>query len=284
MQRLFSMMRTAMNSPAQGAFSALGIHVELTLRGVPPCLRPELTDELTDSSKWPGTFAHDMRYVAWLADLLWLAYQHPDRPQRILYKGLSPIKLPAPLILSDATMGVLHGEGAPDYERPPLEACKPESMTPRARTARNWWAWHARVGNLWRQAHKLQVHKWAWNFGIDSDKSRELGYIICDETQKERKALRRKGHIARDLILEAARAAPDKSRARTPEDVARRRFDLLRIHILAGRSGTRTARYVELVGGVGMVGPQGKPLTRQAIESQLRHVELLTGLPKELQP
>ncbi|WP_018008845.1 hypothetical protein [Cupriavidus neocaledonicus] len=284
---LLMLLRTAMDSPGLGAdaiVSAWALHVNLTRRGVPPCLRPDLTDELLDRSKELGTFANNMRYVSWLADLLWIASHHPNRDRPILYKGISPIKLPAPLTVSGATMGLRQAESDSPYERPPLEACKPETMTPHARLVRNWLAWHARVGDLWSKAHRLQPRKWAWNFALSHDETRELGYILSGSPEEERKALRQKGQAAKEVILKAAHAAPDKSGACTPEDVARRRFNLLRLHILAGRSGTRTARYAELVGGVDMVGPEGKPLTRQAIMSHLHHVKLLTGLPDDLKP
>ncbi|WP_147311579.1 hypothetical protein [Cupriavidus taiwanensis] len=227
-----------------------------------------------------------MRFVAWLADLLWLAHQRPDHYQKNPHRGMNPIKLPGPLTFAYATMGVFQIPGEAQYESPSLEGCKADSLTQNARHARIWWQWHSKVGNLWRQTHMNPGYAYAIRFELAPGETRELGRIVSGPPLKEREALRRKGHEALSVILAAARSMPDKAQAhspetRSPEAVARRRFRLLSLHILAGRSSTITARYAQMAG---MVGPDGKPLTRQAIMKQMRRIELLTGLPKDLKP
>ena len=87
---------------------------------------------------------------------------------------------------------------------------------------------------------------------------------------RERAALR--GPAFADLgacLLDHAYRHPDRSGSRTPEQIVNRRVRLYRIHVLAGRSPSRTATHWLTI--------TGEPITRQAVAKQVAAVEGLLG-------
>ncbi len=84
--------------------------------------------------------------------------------------------------------------------------------------------------------------------------------------QTKRQAAQRREHTQRsarirEALTRHAEAHPDKSGTLTPDHIASERADLIRIHIMLGRSPTATARYYSDV--------LGHPISRQALSRKL---------------
>lgn len=93
--------------------------------------------------------------------------------------------------------------------------------------------------------------------------------MVSNAMRGDRDVIKRLPQL-RDRIREHAADNQDKSGRVSLGSITERRVELLRLFLLAGRNRTRTAEYVELLGG--------QKISRQTVTRQLEAIEAATRM------
>lgn len=132
-------------------------------------------------------------------------------------------------------------------------------------------AWHDHVHRQFLFAYPRSLSFIASKgLGLVDDQRQVLLSMPTASMARDRAAL--SGRAFADLgarLLDHAYRHPDRSGLRTPEQIVNRRVRLYRIHVLAGRSPSRTAIQWQTI--------TGESITRQAVAKQVSGVEFLLG-------
>lgn len=128
--------------------------------------------------------------------------------------------------------------------------------------------WHKTAIWVFKLRHSASyLH--AKGLGLSDEQRQPLMTMVSNAMRGDRDVIKRLPQL-RDRIREHAADNRDKSGRVTTEDITERRVELLRLFLLAGRNRTRTAEYVELLGG--------QKISRQSVTRQLEAIEAATRL------
>jgi hypothetical protein len=130
---------------------------------------------------------------------------------------------------------------------------------PRHKAAyKNWQRWFGEVSETWHTS-ALQAFSFAFKRGLGAAYFAK-GLSLTDRDRQELMTIKTGGQIARlrplkkqveyqNAILDHARAKPDRSGAKAPEEVAKRRYAMWRLYLLADGSETVAARQYQRLYG-----------------------------------
>ena len=116
---------------------------------------------------------------------------------------------------------------------------------------KNWQRWFGEVCETWH-ASTVKAYFFAFKRGLGAAYFAK-GLSLSDRDRQELMTIKTAGQIARlrplkrhaeylEAILDHARAKPDRAGLKTPEEVAKRRFAMWRLYLLADGSETAAAR------------------------------------------
>lgn len=189
--------------------------------------------------RWPANEdSPQMAFVTLCADLLWFSKRNPDHvPAHRGWRGLFAQNAPSPV-------------PAP--------------------------SWYATAHRQYEYvAARLSVAYWcAKGLALTAAQRQELMTLPTSEMVRDRRTLHATKFAAvRESLLSHAVRHPDKSRERSPKDIAERRAALWRMYLLASCNQAATVKHWQAQTGEG--------ITRQALAKQLDIVhEVLRGLPQ----
>ncbi|MDD5334480.1 MAG: hypothetical protein PHS32_12130 [Rhodoferax sp.] len=190
--------------------------------------------EIAPCLRWPqNDSTPQMKFITWVADLLWFCRRNPD-----------------------------HHPKSKGYQR--LLAEKPAAH-----------AWHERAYWMFARLYgrRSLAHITAVSLALTDTQRQALMTLPTSLMVTDRLELSPDRYEAkRERLCSYAVAHPDKSGTHRPEAVANRRVRLWRVHVLAGRSKTDTAKHWQLL--------TGQTITRQAVAKQLDTTETILWNPK----
>jgi hypothetical protein len=176
------------------------IHLDLDRRGVPPGLR------------WPARLDHpQMRYITWLADILWLRRRYPSHPTSYnRWRGLF-IYRPHCVQWHQTALWVHSSKAAGQHG---------------------------------------QGHYFARGLGLTDDQRQEVMTVPTNTMRANRKLLVSLPDFKLKMTRYLAARPPDKSGTWSAQDVAERLSVVLKTNLLANRNKTRGCAYYEFLVGV----------------------------------
>jgi len=107
--------------------------------------------------------------------------------------------------------------------------------------------------------------------GLTDQQRQPLALLVSHQMRADRELIRALP-THQERILTHALSNRDKRRVHRPQDVANRRGEILRIHLLGGRSKSKTAEWFNML--------HGTKLSRQLVAKQIEHIQAATGLRK----
>ncbi|MCG9056634.1 hypothetical protein LH442_11705 [Laribacter hongkongensis] len=131
--------------------------------------------------------------------------------------------------------------------------------------------WHKTAVWVYRQGQAKMNFYFSKGLGLTDQQRQPLALLMSQPMRADRELLRAMPRH-RERILTHALSNRDKGAVHSPQDVAGRRSEILRIHLLGGRSKSRTAEWFNLL--------HGTKLTRQLVAKQINHIQAATGLKK----
>lgn len=175
-----------------------------------------------------------MLFITWLADMAWLArhYRH--------YPGHKPLKTRWRHVFTH----------------------------PATKTERN--AWHEEAFRIYESTKKPIGFYHSHGLGLTEEMMQPLQTMRNDRIRRNWDTIRRLPEYKEKILEHARTQRPDKAGKWTPEKLAERRAELLRVYLLAGKNQTRAVAYLRLL--------TGEKISRQAYAKQLREVREATGL------
>ncbi|WP_296951804.1 hypothetical protein [uncultured Massilia sp.] len=116
---------------------------------------------------------------------------------------------------------------------------------------KNWQRWFAGVYETWHMS-TVKAYLFAFKQGLGAAYFSK-GLLLSDRDRQDLMTIKTAGQIARlhplkrhaeylKAILDHARAKPDRSGSKTPEEVAKRRYAMWKLYLLADGSETAAAR------------------------------------------
>lgn len=172
-----------------------------------------------------------MVFITWLADLSWLAHRYPKH---------KPFKT------------------------------RWRHVFPRPSTGEERNAWHEEAFRIYGSSKKPIGFYHATGLGLTDEMMQPLQTMRNNSIRRNWDTIRRLPEYRGKILEHVKTQRPDKAGKWTPDKIADRRVELLRVYLLAGKSQTRAVAYLRLL--------TGEVLSRQAYAEHLREIREATGL------
>jgi len=129
--------------------------------------------------------------------------------------------------------------------------------------------WHKTAIWVYRHGRGKSGHYFSRALALTDQMRQPLAMLVSHRMQGDRTLLRSLPKH-REALLAHAVGHRDKSQAIKPVEVAERRTELLRLHLLSGRNRSTAAAWHHLL--------HGGNITRQAVAKQITAIQRITGL------